>query len=119
MVRVLRLVFLVAAIAVTFLALTPAPIGQVIESGPVRHVLAFAVLPLLSRLAWPRVSPWVQFAGFGLFGAAIEIAQLLMHVGRKAEWDDWFADLAATALALLLAWAIQRVLAGRMQLEPR
>ncbi|RYY25545.1 MAG: hypothetical protein EOP62_13040 [Sphingomonadales bacterium] len=94
--------FVFALAMVVFLALTPGPLGLVVESGPVRHLLAFAALPVLSALAWPRIRMVWQFAAYALLGAAIEIAQLLMDVGRLAEWDDWANDLVATAVALML-----------------
>jgi hypothetical protein len=109
----LRLFFALTLSIVTFLALTSGPMGQLVESGPVRHLLAFAALPVLSSLAWPQVKPIWQFVAFAAFGAAIEIAQLLMNVGRAAEWDDWMNDVLATAIALMLvaacrAWADRR-----------
>lgn len=118
-IAVLRLFFALAMFLVTFLALTPGPLGQVVESGPVRHMLAFAALPVLSSLAWPRIHPLWQFFAYALFGAGIEAAQLWMNVGRLAEWDDWANDLIATAIALMLvtAW---RTHAGRQaRLESR
>lgn len=110
---VLRISFAIMAIVVTFLALTPGPLGQIVESGPLRHMLAFAALPILSSLAWPRVAPLRQFLAFALFGATIEIAQLLMNAGRRAEWNDWANDLLATTIALVL------VAVGRAWLERR
>ncbi|MDG2535753.1 hypothetical protein P6144_18980 [Sphingomonas sp. HITSZ_GF] len=107
------------ALVVTFLALTPGPMGQVVESGPARHLLAFAALPVLSSLAWPQVKPIWQFLAFALFGAAIEIAQLLMNVGRLAEWDDWANDLIATAVALMLVAAGRTWLERQARLEAR
>jgi hypothetical protein len=115
----LRLSFALMAIVVTFLALTPGPLGQVVESGPVRHMLAFAALPVLSSLAWPQIRPLWQFAAFALFGAAIEVAQLWMNVGRLAEWDDWANDLVATAVALMLVSAGRNWIERQAGLEAR
>lgn len=115
----LRMFFLVAVALVTFLALTPGPLGQVVESGPVRHLLAFAALPVLSSLAWPQVKPGWQFIAYAAFGAAIEITQLLMNVGRVAEWDDWANDLVATAIALSLVTFGRNWLERRAGLEAR
>jgi hypothetical protein len=100
--QALRTAFVLMLVTVTFLALTPGPLGQVVESGPLRHMLAFAALPALSSLAWPQIRPAWQFLGYAAFGAAIELAQLVMNVGRLAEWDDWANDLIATATALIL-----------------
>lgn len=114
-----RLFFLVAVALVTFLALTPGPLGQVVESGPVRHLLAFAALPVLSSLAWPQFKPGWQFIAYAAFGAAIEIAQLLMNMGRAAEWDDWANDLAATAIALTLVSVGRGFLERQARVEVR
>lgn len=115
----LRMFFVLTLVTVTFLALTPGPMGQVIESGLVRHLLAFAALPALSSLAWPHVKPIWQFLAFAAFGAAIEIAQLLMDVGRVAEWEDWANDLIATAIALILVSRVRAWSARFTGLEAR
>ena len=38
------------------------------------------------------------------FGAFIELSQAIPMIHRDAEWDDWFADLIATVVALIVAW---------------
>lgn len=96
----LRFAFIAMAGSVLVLALTPGPLGEVIESGEHRHILAFSILPLASALIWPRTSYRLQFLGYALFGAAIEVAQGVMAVGRAAELDDWLIDCAAAAVVL-------------------
>ncbi|WP_137863497.1 MULTISPECIES: hypothetical protein [unclassified Sphingomonas] len=115
----LRLFFASAVVLVTFLALTPGPLGQIVESGPARHLLAFGALPVLSSLAWPRLNPYWQFLAYAGFGAAIEIAQLLMDVGRVAEWEDWANDLIATTIALALVSAARMWSRRGARLEAR
>lgn len=104
---VMRILFVVAAAGVTFFALVPGSLGMIIESGEQRHILAFAVLPAISAFAWPRIGPFVQWLGYALFGAAIELVQGWMAVGRAAEMNDWLVDMAAAALSLLAAQMIR------------
>ncbi|HTG38215.1 hypothetical protein [Sphingomonas sp.] len=97
---VMRILFTVAVLSVTFFALVPGSLGAIIESGEQRHILAFAMLPAISALAWPRISLTLQWLGYTAFGGAIELAQGWMAVGRAAEMDDWLVDMAAATLAL-------------------
>ena len=65
-----------------------------------QHALAFAVLTGLALLLWPQ---WAGRVVLGMlaFGAGIELAQ--WAVGwRFAEW----ADLAADAVGVLVAWVM-------------
>ncbi len=55
----------------------------------------------LRRPLTPRLR-WLLFAAVALFGAAIELAQQSMHLGRTASIPDLAADLAGAAAALLL-----------------
>lgn len=102
-----KLAFLVLTAAVLFLALTPGPLGAVIESGEHRHLLAFTLLPLVGSLAWPRLSLRAQFAFYAVLGGAIELVQAWMAVGRQGEWLDWAIDCAAAAAALLVVGLVR------------
>lgn len=92
-----------AMVAVTTLALLPVEHLQL----PVfdwwdkaQHALAFAVLTGWALLLWPQ---WAGRVVLGMlaFGAGIELAQ--WAVGwRFAEW----ADLAADAVGVLVAWVM-------------
>ncbi|WP_315764625.1 hypothetical protein [Sphingomonas sp. Y38-1Y] len=108
MVMLLRTAFVVAIVAVTFLALVPGPLGKIIESGEQRHLLAFAMLPALSSLAWPAIGVRAQWVGYAIFGGLIEIAQGWMAVGRNADFGDWVLDMAAAAASLGFAVLIRR-----------
>jgi hypothetical protein len=89
------------AVSLTFyLALTPGPAGKVIADGTTRHMLAFLVLPWLTMLAYPRLSPVRILVALALFGGVIEVAQLLMDVGRHGSWLDWLLDVATVAVAV-------------------
>lgn len=82
-------------------------------------MFAFAVLPVLSSLAWPQIRPVWQFLGFAAFGAAIELSQLVMNVGRLAEWDDWENDLIAIAAVLILVSGLRTWAERQARLEAR
>lgn len=92
-----------AMVAVTVLALLPIEHLQL----PVfdwwdkaQHATAFAVLTCWALLLWPQWSVRVAL-GMLAFGAGIELAQ--WTVGwRFAEW----ADLAADAAGVLVAWVV-------------
>lgn len=71
-----------------------------------QHMLAFSTLALLAGLAWPRASIAKIFAWLALFGALIEIAQLVPALHRDGDVWDWFADIFAVAamLAIVSVW---------------
>lgn len=87
---------------VWLMAVSNHPIAHVIESGPVRHALAFAALPLMTALIWPRIPFLAHVIFYAVFGAAIEIAQWKMHAGRTGEFEDWLVDIVV-AVAVLAA----------------
>ncbi|MET1756810.1 hypothetical protein ABVV53_15295 [Novosphingobium sp. RD2P27] len=98
------------AVALTlFLALSPGPAGEIISDGTTRHILAFLVLPWLLMAAYPRLSLWWVFAAHAVFGGVIELAQLIMAVGRHGSWLDWMLDLVTTATAIAIAIAVRHI----------
>lgn len=97
-----RMAFILLIVIATFLALVPGPIGQIIESGPERHFLAFLVLPALAALGWPKISMFRLWVVFAVFGGLIEVAQLLMQVGRSGRLIDWAVDCIAITAALII-----------------
>lgn len=70
------------------------------------HMAAFFTVSVLARLGYPRVAAPLLFVSLALFGGLIELSQMLPMIHRDAEWGDWAADVAATALGLLLAWPL-------------
>jgi VanZ family protein len=54
---------------------------------------------LVRRRAYPLLVLWML-----LFGAAIEVAQGTMGLGRDADVRDWFADSVGIALAITLVY---------------
>lgn len=105
---VTRTLFAFAVATVVFFALVPGPLGQIIESGEQRHVLAFALLPIISALGWPAIGARMQWLGYAIFGASIEVTQGWMAVGRQAELGDWLVDMAAATISLTIVHLIRR-----------
>lgn len=101
----MRVVWFLAMVAVMVLALLPVeqlqmPIFDWWDKA--QHALAFVVLTGWALWLWPSPSRtlWVLL-GMLVYGAGIELAQ--WAVGwRFAEW----ADLAADAVGVLMAWVL-------------
>ena len=68
------------------------------------HMIAFFVITFLARAAYPRIPIFRLFVMMAAFGAFIELSQAVPFIHRDAEWDDWFADMIATLVALVVAW---------------
>lgn len=96
----MRILWLLATIATLAFALAPAALGG--TGGAAYHALAFLVLGGLTRLAFHRQGFFRCLLLLAAFGGAIEIAQFSLNTGRSAEWWDWFVDIAAGALGLVL-----------------
>jgi len=88
----------------TFMALSPHPPAMPIDrlGDKFTHMTAFAVLTLLSRLAYPATSPWRVLERMALFGALIEVFQAIPSLHRTCDWSDWLADMIATLTVLVL-----------------
>lgn len=73
------------------------------------HMLAFFTVTFLCRFAYPRLPIGAVALLMAAFGGAIELSQALPFIHRDAEWNDWFADCAATGMALLVAWPLAMI----------
>lgn len=106
-----RLAFFIAAVAVLVIANLPDPPQLPGElSDKQQHFLAFAVLTLLARPAWPTAAAWELLISLGAFGALIEFAQAGAGYGRDPSLADWLADCLAVVLVLALFFAIRLVI---------
>jgi hypothetical protein len=74
----------------------------------VQHVLAFALLTFLGFRAYPRAAWLLLPAGLALYGALIELIQLVPTLNRLADWRDWVADLGGVAILLIMRWLVAR-----------
>ncbi len=113
MIVLMRLGWYLAMVAVTVLALLPIEHLQM----PVfdwwdkaQHALAFVVLTGWALLLWPHAAMRVAL-GMLAYGAGLEVAQ--WAVGwRFAEW----ADLAADAVGVFVAWSLIRWLRSQQSM---
>jgi VanZ family protein len=101
-------------VAVSWLALTPAP-PDALDTGwdKLNHAGAFAALAAAARFAFPRSRANLLRIVLTLlcFGALIEIAQSFTPP-RSAEWGDLLADAVGLLLGTPLAALVDRF-AGR------
>ena len=100
---ILRLAFWAAALVALVMALLPHPPQLPGEpSDKVQHIAAFLTLGALGSFAYPDTNPFRLGVGLSLFGAAIEVLQLIPSLHRDGDPLDWMADSAAVALSILL-----------------
>lgn len=104
------------AVAVAYVAavLPQAEAPHLGGSDKLDHMAAFFTVTMLARLAYPGMPVLRLFPLIGLFGAAIELSQALPFVHRDAEWGDWYADLAASFVGLLVAWPLVPLVERRL-----
>jgi hypothetical protein len=106
----LRIAFWAGAAFALVMALLPHPPQLPGEpSDKVQHIAAFLALGGLGSFAYPKANPLYLGAGLSLFGAAIEILQLIPALHRDGDPLDWAADTAAVALIIVL---LRRLIRG-------
>ena len=99
--RLWRVAFAASALLAVVMASLPQPPelpGQ--PSDKLLHIIAFATLTLMARLAYPRAKIWPIFIGLGALGAGIEFIQAIPALGRDASLTDWLADVLAISAVL-------------------
>ena len=103
--RLIKALFWAAALFALVMALIPNAPGEALLPDKVQHAIAFIVLGLLGRFAYPRASAAVLVAGLSLFGALIELAQAMPVIHRDADPLDWLTDtIACAVIVLALRW---------------
>ena len=103
---ILRFLFWAAALFAFAMAVVPQP-PQLpgAPSDKVQHIAAFLTLSTLCFFAYRGTNPLYLGVGLSLFGALIELVQLIPALHRDGDVLDWVADTAATAVMLLfLHW---------------
>lgn len=98
---IMRFVFFGAVLFAVIMASLPQPPeipGQ--PSDKVQHVIAFAVLTLLARLAYPATKRWRLFISLAFLGALIEAVQAIPMLHRDPSLLDWLADCGAVAITM-------------------
>jgi VanZ family protein len=95
---------LVIALAILVVCLLPTRRLPKLEvSDKFEHVLAFGALAFwFGSIVVRRDFGWLALLLIA-FGAAIEVAQGLMDLGREADWRDLLADTIGITAGLLLA----------------
>jgi peptidoglycan/LPS O-acetylase OafA/YrhL len=101
-IRLLRTIFWATAGFAFVMAVIPHP-PQLpgAPSDKVQHIAAFLVLGALASFAYPRTSPVYLATALSLFGAVIELVQLIPSLNRDGDPIDWIADTAAAGLILI------------------
>ncbi|WP_303310098.1 VanZ family protein [Hymenobacter sp. BT730] len=106
------------AVVILVLTLTPKdhmppePHWQLFSFYTAAHAFVFWVLAILCYFSTQRQAryPWLRthaflllFVACTLFGSLIELTQLLMNLGRYAEWTDVLSDALGTLTGLVMA----------------
>lgn len=113
--RPLRALFWAAAIFAFVMAVLPHPPRLPGEpSDKIQHIAAFATLALLGSFAFTATAPRRLFLRLSVFGAAIEIIQMIPALNRDADIMDWAAD----TIAVLVVLALIRWIRGRAKGSP-
>lgn len=115
--KLARASFWAALLFAFVMAVMPVPPVTVEANDKVQHMLAFATLTLLMGVGWPRLPLWRILVTMGLFGALIEVVQMIPELHRDAELADWWADMLAVS-AVLLPIALLRSGLRRRNPEP-
>ncbi len=107
--RLIIALFFAAALFAFVMACLPRP--PQLPGAPtdkVQHIVAFAVLTILASAAWPHRALAI-LAGLAVYGAVIELVQLIPALHRSGDWRDWVADVAAVAITLAVVAMVRRV----------
>jgi VanZ family protein len=72
----------------------------------VQHMIAFFTLAAFAAAGWRERGLLKLFVVLAVFGAAIEVFQMIPALHRDADWLDWLADMGASAVALLVVRAV-------------
>ena len=71
-------------------------------SDKLQHIVAFLVLAVLGRLAYPQLKKRELLFGLMAFGALIEMVQAIPSLHRDSDPFDWLADTAAAFTVFLI-----------------
>lgn len=99
--RIPKLAFWAALAVTLYFALSPAP-PELVKGDKSQHVLAFVVLTAMFCWAYPTARWFWVLGSLALIGGAIEIAQAIPGLNRTSDFADWFVDVAAVALTIVL-----------------
>jgi hypothetical protein len=102
--RIARLLFWIALLGATGLALMPQPPQLPTDQfgDKVNHMIAFASLAALAALGWPRAERLRVVERLSFLGALIEVTQAMPALHRDCDIRDWAADTVAIVVVTLL-----------------
>lgn len=108
--KLARILFVVALLGATILAVLPQPPQLPTDrfGDKVNHVLAFATLAALAAAGWPQASRWRVIERLSFLGALIEVLQSIPALHRDCDIRDWIADTLAVAVVIGLASLVAR-----------
>lgn len=118
--RLARLALSIALPGVLLAAFLPVGVAPVIGGSDwASHGVAFAVLAILTALAFPRTPLFWSWAVLALIGAAIELVQALPALGRGASVIEaaYDAFVVAIVFGLMRLLGVRRDLRGRVERE--
>lgn len=115
--RILKPLFWVAFAFAYIAAIVPPEDAIDFGSDKLSHMIAFLTLATLAGLAYPRLPLWRIGLLLALFGIAIELTQMIPALHRSTEMMDWYADIAAVVIGLLLAAFLRRPFARQLASE--
>jgi VanZ family protein len=105
-----RVFALLLVVAVSYLALTPAPPKDV-DFGwdKLNHIVAFTALAFSACLSYPasRRTRLLLLCGLLAYGGSIELLQTLVP-NRSAEWGDLLADAVGIVFGAVVAALVLR-----------
>lgn len=107
-----KLAFWAALIVTLYFALSPSP-PVLVANDKSQHILAFATLTALFCWAYPKTRWFWVLGSLALIGGAIEIAQGIPGLNRSSDLADWYADLAAAALTIVMIRVIMWMMNSR------
>ena len=107
--RFWRAVFVLAAMFAIMMATLRHPPLQGEVSDKWLHALAFTVLTILARLAFPCARDLSVLLGLIALGGFIELVQALPALGRNASLADWVVDIIAIMPTLLSLRFLQKI----------
>ena len=96
-----KLAFWSALLVTLYFAWSPAP-PALIENDKYQHMLAFVTLTALFCWAYPTARWFWILGSLALVGGAIEIVQAIPGLHRTSDFVDWYVDVVAVALTILL-----------------
>lgn len=100
--RVLQACFWAAMLVTFACAVIPADaVPKISESDKIQHFIAFFTLSVFAVLAFPHISVFFAAGSLSMFGALIELVQMIPSLHRDSDVWDWVMDSVAIAIVLL------------------